>query len=128
MTKACSRATVAAASPWGLIPVVVVWGYAAGLAVSLGPRWSAVAALWPLALLIAVGTPLDPAHAAIRAGLVLVGTALQGAIVMLSSAARRGKHERAALAASYRSLAEYAEGIADGRVQTPASTAFDSAA
>jgi uncharacterized membrane protein YccC len=121
-------ATVAAASPWGLIPVVVVWGYAAGLAVCLGPRWSAVAVLWPLALLIAVGTPLDPAHAAIRAGLVLAGTALQGVIVMLSWAARRGGHERAALSASYRDLAAYAEGIADGRVQAPAPTAFPAAA
>jgi uncharacterized membrane protein YccC len=121
-------ATVAAASPWGLIPVVVVWGYAAGLAVCLGPRWSAVAMLWPLALLIAVGTPLDPAHAAIRAGLVLAGTALQGVIVMLSWAARRGGHERAALAASYRHLAEYAEGIADGRVQAPTPTALPAVA
>jgi uncharacterized membrane protein YccC len=121
-------ATVAAASPWGLIPVVVVWGYAAGLAVCLGPRWSAVAVLWPLALLIAVGTPLDPAHAAIRAGLVLAGTALQGVIVMLSWAARRGGHERSALSASYRDLAAYAEGIADGRVQAPAPTAFPAAA
>ncbi|HET9169609.1 MAG TPA: FUSC family protein [Actinospica sp.] len=120
-------ATVAAAQPWALIPVIALWGYVAGLAVSLGQRRGAVAALWPVALLIAIGTPLDPAHAASRAGLVLAGTALQALVVTLSWATRRGSHERAAMAASYRGLAAYAERVAAGHAQPPAPTAFPAA-
>ena len=121
-------ATVAAAQPWALIPVIAVWGYVAGLAVSLGQRRGAVAALWPVSLLIAVGTPMDPAHAASRAGLVLAGAALQGLVVTLSWATRRGAHERAAMSASYRDLAAYAERIARGHAQAPAPTAFPATA
>ena len=121
-------ATVAYAQPWALVPVIVVWGYAAGLAVCLGPRWGAVAMLWPVALLIAIGSPLDPAHAASRAGFVLAGTAVQGVVVALSWAARRGDHERAALEASYRDLADYAWQVADGLIQAPKPVAFPAAA
>jgi uncharacterized membrane protein YccC len=118
---------VAYAQPWALVPVIVLWGYVAGLTVCLGQRRSAVAALWPVALLIAVGTPLDPAHAATRAGLVLAGTAVQGIVVALSWAARRGDHERAALEASFRHLADYAWQVADGQLQAPAPVAFPAA-
>ena len=121
-------ATVAEAAPLALIPVVMVWGLVAGLAVSLGQRRSAVAVLWPVALIIAIGTPLDPAHAATRTGLVLAGAALQGLVVALSWAARRGRHERAALAASYRELAEYASAVARGTAQAPAPAPFPAAA
>jgi uncharacterized membrane protein YccC len=120
--------TVAAWHPWALIPVIALWGYAAGLAISLGQRRGAVAALWPVALLIAIGTPLDPTQAAYRAGLVLAGTALQAGVVTLSWAARRGGHERAAMAASYRYLAEYAGRVARGTHQAPAPVAFPAAA
>jgi uncharacterized membrane protein YccC/uncharacterized protein YjbJ (UPF0337 family) len=121
-------ATIVAWQPWMLIPAITVWGYVAGLAVSLGQRRSAVAGLWPVALLIATGTPLDPAHAAYRAGLVLAGTALQTVVVTLSWAARRGDHERAAMAASYRDLAEYAERVARGTHHAPAPAAFPATA
>ena len=121
-------ATVAYAQPWALVPVIMVWGYAAGLAICLGPRWGAVAMLWPVALLIAIGSPLDPAHAASRAGFVLAGTAIQGIVVALSWAARRGDHERAALEASYRHLADYAWQVADGLIQAPAPVPFPAAA
>ena len=120
--------TVAYAQPWALVPVIMLWGYVAGLTVCLGQRRSAVAALWPVALLIAVGTPLDPAHAATRASLVLAGTAIQGIVVALSWAARRGDHERTALEASFRHLADYAWQVADGRLQAPAPVAFPAAA
>jgi uncharacterized membrane protein YccC len=120
-------ATVAYAQPWGLVPVIMIWGYIAGLTVCLGQRRSAVATLWPVALLIAIGTPVDPAHAATRAGLVLAGTAVQGIVVALSWAARRGDHERTALEASFRHLADYAWQVADGRIQAPAPVAFPAA-
>ena len=111
--------TVAAAAPWLLVPVVMVWGYVTGLAVCLGPLASVAVAQWPVALLIAVGLPLGPGDAALRAGLVLAGGLFQGILAMIAWTVRRGDPERAALAASYRSLAAYAAGLAAGRTGPP---------
>ena len=102
--------TVAAAAPWLLVPVVMVWGYVTGLAVCLGPLASVAVAQWPVALLIAVGLPLGPDDAALRAGFVLAGGLFQGILAMIAWTVRRGDPERAALAASYRGLAAYAAG------------------
>ena len=106
--------TVAAAAPWLLVPVVIVWGYVTGLAVCLGPLASVAVAQWPVALLIAVGLPLRPGDAALRAGFVLAGGLFQGILAMIAWTVRRGDPERAALAASYRSLAAYAVGPGRG--------------
>ena len=119
--------TVAAAAPWLLVPVVIVWGYVTGLAVCLGPLASVAVAQWPVALLIAVGLPLRPGDAALRAGLVLAGGLFQGILAMIAWTVRRGDPERAALAASYRSLAAYAAGLAAGRTGPPPA-AFPAAA
>jgi uncharacterized membrane protein YccC len=120
--------TVAAAAPWLLVPVIMVWGYVTGLAVCLGPLASVAVAQWPVALLIAVGLPLGPGDAALRAGLVLAGGLFQGILAMVAWTVRRGDPERAALAASYRSLAAYAAGLAAGRTGPPPPAAFPAAA
>ncbi|GAA1913039.1 FUSC family protein [Streptantibioticus ferralitis] len=119
--------TTAAAAPWLLVLVVIVWGYVTGLAVCMGPRLSVAVLQWPVALLIAVGVPLGPTQAALRAGLVLAGGLFQGVLVTVSWALRRGDPERAALAASYRSLAAYANELAAGPVGPPPPTAFPAA-
>ena len=119
--------TVAAAAPWLLVPVVIVWGYVTGLAVCLGPLASVAVAQWPVALLIAVGLPLRPGDAALRAGFVLAGGLFQGILAMIAWTVRRGDPERAALAASYRSLAAYAAGLAAGRTGPPPPAAFPAA-
>ncbi|MEV5011948.1 FUSC family protein [Streptomyces sp. NPDC055692] len=117
----------AAAAPWVLVLVIIVWGYVAGLAVCLGPRLSVAVIQWAVALLIAVGIPVGPAQAALRAGLVLAGGLFQGVLVTVSWALQRGDPERAALAASYRSLAAYASELAAGRAGPPPPVAFPAA-
>lgn len=120
--------TAAAAAPWLPVAVVIVWGYLTGLAACLGVRQSVAVIQWPVALLIAVGIPLGPADAALRAGLVLAGGLFQAILVTVSWALRRGDPERATLAASYRRLAAYASELAAGRTGPPPSAAFPAAA
>ncbi|MGY4914641.1 FUSC family protein [Streptomyces sp. 900116325] len=120
-------AATAAVAPWLLVPVVVVWGYVVGLAVCLGPRLSVAALQWPVGLLIAIGMPLGPTEAALRAGLVLAGGLFQGVLVAVSWAFQRGDPERAALAESYRILAVYASGLAAGHFGPPSAMAFPAA-
>ncbi|MEN3267394.1 FUSC family protein, partial [Pseudonocardia sp.] len=121
-------AATAAAAPWVLVPVVIVWGYLVGLAACLGPRLSVAAIQWPVALMIAAGLPLGPREAALRAGLVLAGGLFQGVLVAVSWAFRRGGPERSALAESYRNLAAYASRLAIGLFGPPSSIAFPAAA
>ncbi|MDT7651728.1 MAG: hypothetical protein QOI36_3134 [Pseudonocardiales bacterium] len=121
-------AATAAAAPWVLVPVIIVWGYLVGLAACLGPRLSVAAIQWPVALMIAAGLPLGPREAALRAGLVLAGGLFQGVLVAVSWAFRRGGPERSALAESYRILAAYASQLAIGLFGPPSSIAFPAAA
>ena len=117
-------ATTAATLPWLLVPVVIVWAYVAGLVVCLGPRLSVAVLQWSVGLLIAVGLPLGPAGAAVRAGFVLAGGLFQAALVAGSWIVWPGQAERAALAESYRALAEYASSLAAGRFGPPSPVAF----
>jgi uncharacterized membrane protein YccC len=121
-------AAAAAGAPWLLAPVVMVLGYLAGLADCLGPRLSAAAIQWPVALVIAIGMPVGPTEAALRAGLVLAGGLFQVVLVAGSWAFHRGDPERAALAESYRILAVYASRLAAGHFGPPSSIAFPAAA
>jgi uncharacterized membrane protein YccC len=121
-------AATAAVAPWLLVPVVIIWGYVAGLADCLGPRLSSAAIQWPVALVIAIGIPLGPTEAALRAGLVLAGGLFQGVLVAISWALHRGDPERAALAESYRLVATYASCLAAGQFGPPSPMAFPAAA
>jgi uncharacterized membrane protein YccC len=115
---------VAESAPWLLVPVVALWGYMTGLAVSLG-QWVSVAVLqWPVALLVAVGIPQSASGSALRAGLVLAGGLFQCALVAVSWTVRPGAVERAALAESYRSLSTYAACLAAGNAGPPPPAAF----
>ena len=117
-------AITAAIAPWLLVAIVAIWGYITGLAVSVGQRVSIAVLQWSIALLIAVGLPFGPSEAALRAGLVLAGGALQAVLVAASWTFRPGASERKALAASYRTLAAYAFSLAAGRSEPPPPTAF----
>jgi len=117
-------ATAAEYAPWSLVLVVAVWGYVTGLAVSFG-SWISVAVLqWSVALLIAVGMPMAPSEAALRAGLVLAGGLFQALLVAVLWLLRPGSQERVALAASYRALAQYAARLAAGIAEAPPPVAF----
>ena len=109
-----------ATMPWLLLMAVIAYGYATGLTVCLGAGVSIVVLQWAVGLGIAVGLPLPPRQAAWRAVLVLAGGLFQAALVAGTWTFRRGDSERAALAASYRSLADYASGLAAGRFEAPA--------
>ena len=109
----------AAREPLLLIPVVFVWAYTVGLLAALGPTVLAVTLQWPVALLIASALPLSPADAALRAGLVLAGGLWQCVLVVTSWTVHRGSAERVALAATYTSLADYADRLAAGAIGPP---------
>ncbi|HEX4597639.1 MAG TPA: hypothetical protein VH278_07625, partial [Burkholderiaceae bacterium] len=117
-------AVTAAVSPWLLVPVIALWGYFTGLAVSLGQRYSVAVLQCSIALLIAIGLPFGPSDAALRAALVFAGGSLQAVLVAASWTLSPGSRERSALAASYRALATYASSLAAGAAGPPAPTAF----
>ena len=119
---------ILAGRPWLLLPVVIIYGYLTGLMVCLGSRPSVVVLQWGVGLMIAVGLPLPPAQAAVRAALVLAGGLLQAALVAGTWAVRPGASERASLAASYRALGEYADRLAAGTVEAPPPIAFPAVA
>ena len=112
-------ATAADSLPWLLVPEVIAWAYLVGLVAALGTGAGVVALQWAVALLIGSALPLSPAHAAVRAGLVLAGGLWQGTLVVLSWLLTRGSTERAALAASYQGLSRYAAELAEGRPGPP---------
>src|SRR5258707_10867758 len=117
-------AATAAAAPWLLVPIVAVWAYFTGLAVCLGATASIAIFQWPIALLISMALPADPAEAALRAGLVLAGGMLHAVFIAASWTLRPGLRERTTLAASYQALADYALRLAAGTVEPPAAAAF----
>jgi uncharacterized membrane protein YccC len=121
-------ATTATAAPGLLVPFVIGLGYLCGLMVCLGPRLSIATLQWAIALLVAVGIPLGPGAAGVRAGLVLAGGLFQGVLVAGSWVLRRGEAERGTLASSYRALAGYASSVAAGRSEPPPPIAFAAAA
>jgi len=117
-------ASTAAAAPWLLVPIVAAWAYITGLAVSLGVRAAVAVFQWPIALLISMALPADPAEAALRAGLVLAGGLLHALFVAASWTWRPGLRERTTLATSYQALADYALRLASGTVEPPAAAPF----
>ena len=112
-------ATAAWSQPWLLVPIVFGWAYASGLLASLGPSVVTVVLQWPVALLIGSAIPLPPGPAAVRAALVLAGGLWQCLLVITSWAVNRGSAERAAVASSFRALADYAAGLAAGQLGPP---------
>ena len=57
-------ASTAGAAPWLLVSIVAICAYFTGLAVSLGVRAAVAVFQWPIALLISMALPADPAEAA----------------------------------------------------------------
>ena len=115
-------ATTADSLPWLLVPIVFAWAYVSGVLASLGPTVLAVTLQWPVALLIGSALPLPPAHAALRAGLVLAGGLWQCLLVITSWTINRGSAERMALASTLAGLAGYAVDAAAGGQVPPSPT------
>jgi len=107
VSLAAGIGSASGAVPWLAIPAVAAWAFAAGLAVCLGPDATTVGIVSLVVFIVLGRTPLDPAHAAGIALLVLGG----GAITMLFSALAVPSHatpQQRALARAYAHLAELA--------------------
>jgi uncharacterized membrane protein YccC len=112
-------ATVASAAPWLMPVVIALWAYAAGVCAALGPTALIVALQWPVAVLIASAVPLGPEPALVRAGLVVAGGLWQAVLVISTWTISRGAAERAAMAASYAALGQYASRLSTDRGVPP---------
>ena len=85
---------------------------AGGLLTALGPAGAFIGLQATVAVVLAGGFPAGPSEAAVRAGAVLGGGLLQTALVALVWPLKRFSHERSAVAAVYRTLADYASTLA----------------
>jgi uncharacterized membrane protein YccC len=114
--------------PWAIVGAVAALAYLAGLSVSLGRRLSSAALQPAITLEIAVSVPMAPAAAASRAGFVLAGGLLQGALVVSTWVLRPGKRELSALSATYSGLAAYSRSVAVGSGSAPPAEPFPASA
>jgi hypothetical protein len=112
-------AAAAAAVPWLLVPIVVVWAYTSGLGISLGPRMGVATLQWSVALLLAAELPMHPGLAALRSVLALAGGLFQAVLVAASWFLSPGERERDALADSFRWLAAFASDVSAERYALP---------
>jgi uncharacterized membrane protein YccC len=90
------------------IATAVLWAFASGVLVAVGPAAAFVGLQSVVAVLIAGGFPTDPAGAAVRAAIVLAGGLVQTLLVVSIWPLRRFSAERSTIGAAYGSLARYA--------------------
>ena len=90
------------------IAVAVLWAFASGLLVAVGPAAAFVGLQSVVAVLIAGGFPTGAGGAALRAAIVLAGGLVQTLLVVSIWPLRRFSAERSTIGAAYRSLARYA--------------------
>lgn len=119
MAVAISVGSIAGVS--GVAATLVASGFAlaGGLLTALGPAGAFIGLQAMVAVVIAGGFASGPADAAWRAGAVLGGGLVQTALVALVWPFRRFGHERRAVAAVYRTLADYASTLASASPGTP---------
>src|SRR5215208_273083 len=91
--------------------VAALWGFASGWLVALGPAASFVGLQSAVAAIIAQGFTATSTDALLRGLIVFGGGLVQTLLVVIVWPLRRYPAERAAIAAIYRSLAEYAAAI-----------------
>ena len=111
MALAIFVGSLAGASDGASIATATVAAFISGLLVALGPSAAFVGLQAGVAVLVAGGFPVDLRGAAMRAAIVLAGGLVQTLLVVIIWPLRRFSVERAALAAAYRSLAQYALGL-----------------
>jgi uncharacterized membrane protein YccC len=118
---------LAAHSTPALVAATAIAAYAFGTIGQLGPAASTVALNSFVAFVLFSSQPLAPATAALDSALVLAGGLIQALLLLVAWPTARGVVERAALAAVYRRLAEYATAIAKGTPSLPPITPFATA-
>jgi hypothetical protein len=104
---------------WLFALTTALWGFVAGLLVSLGVAAGIIGVQSVIGLLIITqySMPLDDGLG--RAGLVLLGGLVQVVLLLTAWPLRRSPVERSALAQVYRSLAEYAAALPAGVADPP---------
>ena len=105
-----------------------IWGFAAGLLVAISPSAGFIGLHSAVAVLVAAAYPSDPAGAAGRGLLVLIGGFTQTVFVVAVWPLRRFHVERAVVSGIYRSLADYARQIAQSAPLPPDPQVFVDAA
>src|SRR5262245_7062397 len=112
--------SVAGWSDSASVVVATMAAFTCGISVALGPSASFVGLQSGVAAIIATGFPSDLTGAAVRGVLVLGGGLVQTLLVVMIWPLRRFPAERAALAAAYRSVADYAAQIPSVEASAPA--------
>ncbi len=110
-----------------LVPTVALWGFVAGLVVSLGFGPGIIGTQAVIGLLIITQYSMPLPDAVGRAGLVAAGGLGQALLVVSLWPLRRAPVERRALGAVYRSLAAYALVLARGHAAPPDSAPLGAA-
>lgn len=100
--------------------VTGAWGFAAGLLVAVGQAASVVGLQSVVALIIVGQLPMSAGQVLARSGLVVAGGLVQTLLVVAVWPLRRYPAERRALAATYRSLADFAVDLPRSGARPPA--------
>ena len=104
---------------WLFALTTAVWGFAAGMLVSLGVAASIIGVQSVVGLLIITQYSMPLEDGLGRAGLVLLGGLVQVVLLLTAWPLRRSPVERAALAEVYRSLGAYAAALPAGVAEPP---------
>lgn len=107
-------ATLAGGVDWLLCILMVIWGFGAGLSVSLGRAPSLVGLNAAIGLLLAAYYPGDFVDSLGRAGLTIVGGLLQTGLALATWPLAPSRPERDAVAHAYRALADFVDAMAAG--------------
>ena len=97
--------------PWLNVALLAVWSLVFGVIGSLGRAATVVAVNGCVAFVLFSNPPYDTANPWVQASMVFAGSALQMVLLVLIWPLTRFGAERAALSASYASLAQYATGL-----------------
>jgi uncharacterized membrane protein YccC len=106
--------TLAGGVEWLLCILMLIWGFCAGLSVSLGRAPSLVMLNAALGLLLAAFFSGDLADSLDRAGLTIVGGLLQTGLALATWPLAPSRPEREAVAHAYRALADFVDAMAAG--------------
>lgn len=108
------------------VAALAIWGVAYGLFASLGAAAAGICVNATIALIVFSSFPMTPPQIAETGASVLAGGVLQTILLVVLWPVQRYPEERRALAAAYRTLADYARGLGADAAVFPASTVLQS--
>jgi uncharacterized membrane protein YccC len=108
--------TITGNIPWLAILLIGIWGFGAGLLVSINQSAMIIGLQSTLALIIFSHYATDPAHAALWAALLFSGALLQTLFALIPIPLEKTSAERSALSSVYLKLADYAAHPSDEEI------------